>query len=103
VVLIAGTSALAGCGSTIGDNTPHLLGGLPADAPQRPAKQSAYPAVHDFPPPRKERRLSAEEQKQLEAELIAAGERNSAAGERNSAAGERNSAAADATGSARKP
>jgi hypothetical protein len=88
-LLVAGMTLLSGCASTIGDYTPSALGGLPADAPQRPATQSAFPAVNDLPPPRTDRVLSAEEQKKLEDDLIAAGARNSTA--------------ADATGTTRKP
>lgn len=50
---------------------PTQLGGLPSGTPERPATTSAYPAVHDMPPPRPNTVLSAEERKKAEAELTA--------------------------------
>ena len=72
--LMAGAVGLAGCsaGSTIGDHMPNALGGLPEGAPQRPTKPSAFPAVHDMPPPRGSTVLTDAEQKKLEDDLIAA-------------------------------
>jgi hypothetical protein len=74
VALIAGAVGLAGCsaGSMIGDHMPNALGGLPEGAPQRATKPSAYPAVHDMPPPRGSTVLTDAEQKKLEDDLIAA-------------------------------
>src|SRR5262245_29341826 len=47
-LLVAGGLILAGCsGSMIADHMPTIAGGLPDNAPQRPANPSAYPAVHD--------------------------------------------------------
>lgn len=65
---------LAGCsaGSMMADHTPSALGGLPEGAPQRSNKPSAYPAVHDMPPPRGSTVLTDAEQKKLEDDLIAA-------------------------------
>ena len=67
-------AALAGCsaGSMMADHTPSALGGLPEGAPQRSNKPSAYPAVHDMPPPRGSTVLTDAEQKKLEDDLIAA-------------------------------
>ena len=72
--LMAGADGLAGSsdGSTIGDHMPNALGGLPEGAPQRVTKPSAYPAVHDMPPPRGSTVLTDAEQKKLEDDLIAA-------------------------------
>jgi hypothetical protein len=72
--LMAGALGLAGCsaGSVIGDHMPNALGGLPEGAPQRSTKPSAYPAVHDMPPPRGSTVLTDAEQKKLEDDLIAA-------------------------------
>ena len=72
--LMAGAVALAGCsaGSVIGDHMPNALGGLPEGAPQRSTKPSAYPAVHDMPPPRGSTVLTDAEQKKLEDDLVAA-------------------------------
>jgi hypothetical protein len=67
-------AALAGCSSS---SLSSFIGamprevGLPADAPERAAEPSAYPAVHDMPPPRSNTTLSAEEQIKLEDELVA--------------------------------
>ena len=67
-------AGLAGCsaGSMMADHTPSALGGLPEGAPQRSNKPSAYPAVHDMPPPRGSAVLTDAEQKKLEDDLIAA-------------------------------
>ena len=54
------------------DHMPSALGGLPEGAPQRSNKPSAYPAVHDMPPPRGSTVLTDAEQKKLEDDLIAA-------------------------------
>lgn len=43
---------------------------LPEGVPKRPAEPTAYPAVHDMPPPRLERTLSASEQKQATSDLM---------------------------------
>ena len=61
---------------------PAAVGGLPAEAPARPAASAAgaYPAVNDAPPPRGPAVLTDEEQRKLEAELIAA--RNRANGDK---------------------
>jgi hypothetical protein len=77
--LIAGAGLLAGCtgGNTIADHLPTALGGLPEATPQRPTTASAYPAVHDMPPPRPTTVLSSAEQTKLENDLAAA--RNRAA------------------------
>jgi len=65
---------LAACSSVVGD-LPSQLGGLPAGTPERPAAPPAYPAVHDMPPPRTNTVLSEDERKRVEADLIAARER----------------------------
>jgi hypothetical protein len=72
--LIALTAALAlgGCsGSQIADHLPNAMGGLPADAPERPAAEQAYPAVHNMPPTRTTTTLSDEQQKRLQDDLVA--------------------------------
>jgi hypothetical protein len=70
--VIAGSFGLAGCSAMIADHTPTALGGLPEGAPQRSARPSAYPAVHDMPPRRGSVVLTDTEQKKLEDDLIAA-------------------------------
>ena len=68
MLAFAGAGPLASC-STMGGDIPTAMGGLPQDAPERPAAAPAYPAVHDMPPPRKSTVLTEEEKKRLETEL----------------------------------
>ena len=56
----------------IADHLPNAVGGLPENAPERAAVQPEFPAVHDMPPARDTKPLTAEERKKLEAELAAA-------------------------------
>jgi hypothetical protein len=70
LVALALAAALAGCASTVAD-LPAQVGGLPAGTPERPAAPTAYPAVHDMPPPRQDVVLTADEQKRATAELAA--------------------------------
>jgi hypothetical protein len=65
-LLLAAT--LCGCSSVV-DNIPASVGGLPEGVPQRPATQAVYPAVHDIPPPRQDNALTAAESKQLREDL----------------------------------
>ena len=62
------TATLAGCSSVV-DNVPQSMGGLPEGAPARPAAQAAYPAVHDMPPPRQEGALNEAQSKRLREDL----------------------------------
>ena len=68
-LIVIGVS-LAGCASTL-SNMPAAMGGLPADAPARPAEgqQPAFPAVHDMPPPRQTTTMTPEQVNQTEAEM----------------------------------
>ena len=75
----AAAVALAGCGATIGDYAPTAIGGLPEGTPKRPTQSSAYPAVHDMPPPRATQVLTDAERNKLEGDLVAARERAAAA------------------------
>ncbi len=61
---------ISGCSTSDIDRIPQELGGLPAGAPARPAEAPAYPAVNDMPA-RRPAVLDAEQQKKLEADLIA--------------------------------
>ena len=67
-------AVLAACSSSLGnkiaDSVPGSVG-LPEGTPDRPAEPVAFPAVHDMPPPRANSTLSAEEQIQLEDDLVA--------------------------------
>jgi hypothetical protein len=84
LTLLAASFAVAammsGCASSVADRVPTAVGGLPEGTPPRPETPSAYPAVHDMPPPRTETVLTSEQQKQVEDELVAARERAAGAG-----------------------
>jgi hypothetical protein len=75
VAALAGM-ALGGCSSGAMTELPTWAGGLPAEAPARPAETAAYPAVHDVPAPRPETTLSEDEQQRLARDLANARERN---------------------------
>ena len=64
------TLALSACSST-GDVLSEKLGGLPANAPERPATPYATPNVYEVRPTREARPLSDDEQKKLETDLTA--------------------------------
>ncbi len=68
LLALALAAGLGGCASTVADLPPQL-GGLPAGTPARPAEASAYPAVHDMPPPRPNTVLTEAERKKAEADL----------------------------------
>ncbi len=78
-LLFAGGVIMTGCASNVADRMPAAIGGLPEAAPPRPQAPYEYPAVHDMPPPRSETVLTAEQQKQVEDELVAARNRAGAA------------------------
>lgn len=60
---------LAGCSaSSLVDQLPPSVG-LPAGIPAQPAVSYQYPAVHDVPPPRATKPMSAEQQLQMEQQL----------------------------------
>ena len=82
--LLAAALALGGCSTSIAD----LPGvGVPTDAPARPKEAGAYLPVHDLPPDRDEAAMKPAEQKKIEAELIAARDRQAAtSGTKNNAA-----------------
>ena len=70
------TWALSGCSSIPQKFTESMSQmpaiGLPADAPERPAVEGTYPAVHDIPPPRNSVTLTSIEQQKMEDDLMAA-------------------------------
>jgi len=70
-VLFASVLAVGGCSTTIAD----LPGGVPADAPARPKEVGAYLPVHDLLPDRDEAAIKPAEQQKIQAELIAARDR----------------------------
>jgi hypothetical protein len=71
-VLLATALALGGCSTTIAD-LPAV--GTPSDAPARPKEAGSYLPVHDLPPDREEAAMKPAEKAKIEAELIAARER----------------------------
>jgi hypothetical protein len=95
---------LCGCsGSLIADHLPAAAGGLPEDAPERPAAEVAYPAVHNMPPARAAAPLDNDQQKQLADDLVAARNRYGGKPDKPSATGTAASAsgtAASASGTA---
>jgi hypothetical protein len=81
--LFASALAVGGCSTSIAD----LPGvGLPADAPQRPKEASGYLPVHDLPPDRNEAALKPTEQAKIQADLIAARDRQASTAAQNPAA-----------------
>src|SRR5690242_9641066 len=75
--LLAATLAAGGCSTQIAD-LPAV--GLPADAPARPKEAGSYLPVHDLPPERAEAAMKPDEQKRIQAELIAARDRQASSG-----------------------
>ena len=70
--LFATALAVSGCSTSIAD----LPGvGLPTDAPGRPKEAGAYLPVHDLPPERDEAAMKPAEQAKIQAELLAARDR----------------------------
>jgi hypothetical protein len=67
---------LAGCTSQIADLP---LVGTPADAPARPKEQGAFLPVNDLPPDRDEAAMDPKERAKIQAELIAARDRQAVA------------------------
>ncbi len=76
-VLFAAALSVGGCSSQIAD-MPGL--GLPADAPQRPKEANGYLPVHDIPPDRDEAAMNAAELAKIQAELVAARDRQASTG-----------------------
>jgi hypothetical protein len=76
--LLIAALAVGGCSTTIAD-LPAV--GTPADAPERPKEAGAYLPVHDLPPDRVDAIIAPAERAKIEAELIAARERQTAATE----------------------
>jgi hypothetical protein len=90
-VLLMAALALGGCSSSIADLP---LVGTPADAPARPKDPGAYLPVHDLPPDRDAQVIPPAERAKIEAELIAARDRQaSTANPQASTANAQNSAA----------
>jgi hypothetical protein len=88
-VLLTAALTLGGCSSTIADLP---VVGTPADAPARPKEAGAYLPVHDLPPDRDAEVIPPKERTKIEAELIAARDRQ-AVNAQGSTANAQNSAA----------
>ena len=69
--LVLSVLTLGGC-SSIADMP---VAGLPADAPERPKQPGAYLPVHDLPPDRVEAAMPPAERAKVQAELLAARDR----------------------------
>jgi hypothetical protein len=70
--LLLSALALGGCSTSIADMP---LLGTPADAPERPKEAGAYLPVHDLPPDREEAAMPPAERARIQAELLAARDR----------------------------
>jgi hypothetical protein len=76
-VLFASALTIGGCSTQIAD----LPGvGVPTDAPQRPKEAGGYLPVHDLPPDRDEAAMNATELAKIQAELVAARDRQASTG-----------------------
>ena len=80
--LLASALALGGCSTSIAD-LPAL--GTPADAPARPKEAGGYLPVHDLPPDRDEAAMKPAEQAKIQAELVAARDRQASSAAQNPA------------------
>jgi hypothetical protein len=81
--VLASALALGGCSTSIADLP---LVGTPADAPQRPKEPGGYLPVHDLPPDRAEPELPPAERAKIQAELLAARDRQASAAAKDPAA-----------------
>lgn len=75
--LIASALTIGGCSTQIAD-MPGV--GLPSDAPQRPKEAGNYIPVHDLPPERDEATMKPAELAKIQAELVAARDRQASSG-----------------------
>jgi hypothetical protein len=75
-VALISALALGGCAISIADLP---LVGTPADAPARPKDAPGYLPVHDVPPDRDQPELAPAERAKIQAELVAARDRQASA------------------------
>jgi hypothetical protein len=87
------TLALAGCSSQIAD-LPSV--GMPADAPTPLKEPSGYLPVNDLPPDRDQAAMDAKERAKIQAELIAARDRQAVIVQGKEAGAQSRDASADA-------
>jgi hypothetical protein len=76
VALLLSTLTLGGCSTSIADLP---LVGTPADAPARPKEAGAYLPVNNLPQDRDEAVMTPEERAKMQAELLAARDRQASA------------------------
>jgi hypothetical protein len=81
--LLMAALALGGCSSTSIADLP--LVGMPADAPAPPKEAGGYLPVHDLPPDRDEAAIPPAERAKIEAELIAARDRQASVAAKDAA------------------
>ena len=74
-VAVLAVCTLGGCSLPVADLP---VVGLPANTPPRPETPAAYLPIHDMPPPREDTLLTPEQQAEIEKELAAARDRQSA-------------------------
>ena len=74
-LMIVCAVALSACSIPIADIP---LIGLPANAPARSENPPAYLPVHDMPPPRDDALLTADQQKDLQGQLLTARDKQNA-------------------------
>src|SRR6188472_256171 len=67
-LLVLAAFGLSAC-STVGDTLPEMAGGLPANAPARPAEPLPTPNVYEVRPTRAAAPLDTAGQKKLESDL----------------------------------
>jgi hypothetical protein len=75
--LLLSALPLGGCSTSIADLP---LVGTPADAPARPKEAGSYLPVHDLPPDREEAAMAPAQRAKIEAELVAARDRQASVG-----------------------
>jgi hypothetical protein len=68
-LLLTVPSACSSVSNVIADAWPRALGGLPEGVPPRPDTPPAFMPVHDLPPPRQQKPITAEERKQIESDI----------------------------------
>lgn len=98
-VLLMAALALGGCSSSIADLP---LVGTPADAPAHPKEPSAYLPVHDLPPDRDAQVIPPKERAKIEAELIAARDRQASTANPQASTANSQASTANAQNSAAK-
>ena len=74
--LLMSALALSGCSTSIADMP---LAGTPSDAPPRPKEAPAWLPVNDLPPDRDEATMDPAQRAKIQAELVAARDRQAAA------------------------